>query len=126
MDRHFEYIDANGKHWTGVQNIPSLPRESDKSVIAAGNRLLANQARAGGWLPFPGEVQDGKPIYVKTWHPDFPYSEHDDYVDTVSQALGWCRQNGVVLRKVEYEEAETARNQFRKQVSVPYAIKRGQ
>src|SRR5262249_41285067 len=53
----------------------------------------------------------------------FPYAAHDDYVDSVSQALGWVRKNGVVLRKVEYEQQEIERNTFRKQLGVPYAIK---
>lgn len=52
----------------------------------------------------------------------FPYGANDDWCDTVSQALGWCRRNGVVLRKAEYDEDELERNRFRKQPSVPYAI----
>lgn len=53
----------------------------------------------------------------------FPYGANDDYVDSVSQALGWVRKNGVVCRKVEYEEAEEDRMRYRKPVGVPYAIR---
>lgn len=52
----------------------------------------------------------------------FPYGAHDDYCDSVSQALGFARKNGVVLRKVEYDEEELARNRFKKQLRVPYSI----
>lgn len=42
--------------------------------------------------------------------------------DTVSQALGWCRKHGVVLRKVEYSEEEYERNKFRRPIGIPYAL----
>lgn len=54
----------------------------------------------------------------------FPFGAHDDWTDTVSQALGFVRKNGVVLRKVEWDDAERERKIFRKRPSVPYAIKR--
>lgn len=54
----------------------------------------------------------------------FPFGAHDDYVDTVSQVLGWVRKNGVALRKVEYEAMELERKRYRKQPKVPYAIGR--
>jgi phage terminase large subunit-like protein len=57
---------------------------------------------------------------------DFPYSSHDDWTDTVSQALGWVRQNGVVLREPEWRDAEYERNVFRRALTVPYAIKRSE
>lgn len=52
----------------------------------------------------------------------FPYAAHDDYTDSVSQALGWVRKNGVVLRRVEYDEQELERNKFKKALKPPYAI----
>lgn len=52
----------------------------------------------------------------------FPRAPHDDYVDTVSMALSWMRKNGVVLRKVEYDDQETDRKKFRRTQQVPYAI----
>lgn len=55
---------------------------------------------------------------------DFPYSAHDDWTDTVSQALNWVRQNGVILRKEEWSEAEYERNLYRKPLTVPYSIRR--
>jgi hypothetical protein len=55
---------------------------------------------------------------------DFPYGEHDDWTDTVSQALGWVRRNGVVLRKAEWDEQEYERAKFRRPAGVPYAIGR--
>lgn len=55
----------------------------------------------------------------------FPYGAHDDYVDCTSMALGFARKNGVVLRKVEWSEAEEDRQKFRRAVGVPYTIKRG-
>ena len=54
----------------------------------------------------------------------FPYAEHDDYADAVAHALGWVRKNGVVLRKVEYDEIELERKRFKKAPGVPYAIRR--
>lgn len=55
---------------------------------------------------------------------DFPYSAHDDWTDTVSQALGWVRRNGVVLHKDEWTDMEYERNVYRKPLTVPYAIRR--
>jgi phage terminase large subunit-like protein len=55
---------------------------------------------------------------------DFPYSAHDDWTDTVSQALGWVRRNGVVLRKEEWDDMEYERNLYRKPLTVPYSIRR--
>ena len=56
----------------------------------------------------------------------FPYGAHDDYCDTVSQALSFARKNGVVLRKVEYQAEEAERRRYRKPMGTPYAIsKRG-
>lgn len=52
----------------------------------------------------------------------FPYAKHDDYVDTVSQCLRWVRQNGVVLRKAEYDDEELERRRYKKPLTVPYAI----
>jgi phage terminase large subunit-like protein len=52
----------------------------------------------------------------------FPYGAFDDLVDTVSQALGFARKNGVILRRPEYLDAETERQRYRKQISVPYSI----
>lgn len=54
----------------------------------------------------------------------FPYGEHDDYVDSVSQALGWVRKNGVVVRKVEWSKSELARQKYRKPHRTPYSIAR--
>lgn len=55
----------------------------------------------------------------------FPYGAHDDLVDCVSQTLAFVRRNGVVLRKVEFDEEELERNRFRKTPGVPYAIRAG-
>lgn len=54
----------------------------------------------------------------------FPYGAHDDYCDTVSQAVGWVRKNGVILRKEEWDEDETERQRYRRAPSVPYMIGR--
>lgn len=54
----------------------------------------------------------------------FPYGAHDDWTDTVSQALLWIRQNGVVVRRVEYDIAELEAKRYRKPARVPYAIGR--
>jgi phage terminase large subunit-like protein len=55
---------------------------------------------------------------------DFPYSAHDDWTDTVSMVLGWVRQNGVVLRREEWDDLQYERNVYRKPLTVPYSIKR--
>jgi len=52
----------------------------------------------------------------------FPRGAHDDYVDSLSQGLGWMRKRGVVLRKVEYDDQETEKRRYRRTPSVPYAI----
>lgn len=86
---------------------------------------------------------DGKPELIDNWSggiiyaPDkdwadeiinevasFPYGQHDDYVDTVSMAVGWVRNNGVVLRKVEWDDQEIERKMYKKKLGVPYAIAR--
>lgn len=54
----------------------------------------------------------------------FPMAAHDDYVDCVSMALGWVRKNGVVVRKVEYEDERDNAMRYRPRVGVPYAIRR--
>lgn len=88
MNRHFEYIDSEGKHWSGVQELAHLPREDMATVIRSGNRLLAILARGKGWKPFPGEVSGGKPVYVHTWHPDFPFSERMKRINLVQVKNG--------------------------------------
>lgn len=52
----------------------------------------------------------------------FPRAPHDDYVDTVSMALSFMRKNGVVLRKVEFDDQEYEAKKFKKTMSVPYSI----
>jgi predicted phage terminase large subunit-like protein len=52
----------------------------------------------------------------------FPRGSHDDYVDTVSQAMAFMRRHGVVLRKAEHDAAELEAKRFRKAPGVPYAI----
>lgn len=54
----------------------------------------------------------------------FPFGSHDDYTDTVSQAIGWIRKNGVVLRRQEWEAEELEARRYRKAVAAPYAIRR--
>jgi phage terminase large subunit-like protein len=54
----------------------------------------------------------------------FPTGAHDDFVDCLSMGMGWIRKNGVVLRRVEWDERELERKQFRKSIGVPYAIRR--
>lgn len=88
MHRHFEYIDNEGQHQAGVQNIPSLPRESIKTVERQGNRLLAHNARLNGWKPFPGEVDNGKPVYLHTFHPDFPLSKRMERINHIRNVNG--------------------------------------
>lgn len=124
------------------QTVLVKPDQDKVSRLKAVSHLFSGDYRR---LADGGKDLEGKPTFIDNWAggviyapdrdwaetvitevADFPYSEHDDFVDTVSQALAWCRANGVVLRKVEYEEAETARNQYRKPSSVPYSIKRNQ
>lgn len=88
MHRHYEYIHHTGKRACGTQNIPNLPRETYESLIADANRHLATNARAGGWLPFPGEIVGGQPVYVHVWHPEFPLSEQMKRVNHIQNANG--------------------------------------
>lgn len=53
----------------------------------------------------------------------FPRGAHDDYVDSGVQAIAWMRQNGVLLRRPEYDEIETEKRRYRKGLSVPYSIR---
>lgn len=52
----------------------------------------------------------------------FPRGAHDDYCDTVSQALAYMRRHGVVLRRVEWDAQELERKKYRRTPSLPYAI----
>lgn len=68
---------------------------------------------------------------LKDWADDvisevasFPNGAHDDWVDTVSQGLGWVRKNGVALRKVEFDAAEREERTFKPAPGVPYRIRR--
>ena len=79
------------------------------------------------------DVYSGGAIYAPTreWADEvidqvaaFPRAAHDDYVDCVSMALGWVRKNGVVLRRVEYEDERDASMRYRPRIGVPYAIRR--
>lgn len=117
--------------------------EPDRSKIA---RLKAvEHLFSGDYQKLPTGVigPDGKAEMMDSWTggmifaPDrewaemvigevaaFPYGAHDDLVDAVSQAINWIRKNGVVLRKVEWDEQERVRNTYRKERPVPYAIRR--
>ena len=55
----------------------------------------------------------------------FPTAAHDDYVDSVSQALAWIRRHGVVLPKREFERAEYQAKLWKPSPGVPYAIRAG-
>lgn len=89
MNRHYEYVDADGKHWCAAQELSHLPRENMDGVIRQANRLLANLARGKGWNPFPGEVKDGQPVYVHTWHPNFPMAERMKRINAVNHENGY-------------------------------------
>lgn len=121
--------------WQTVLVIP----EGDKvSRLKAVSHLFSGDVKK---LP-DGFEPDGKPRFKMHWDggvvwaplkdfaeevitqtASFPYSTHDDFVDTVSQALGWCRKNGVVLRKQEFDEIEYERNLFKKARPTPYVIR---
>ena len=115
-----------------------IPQGDKVSRLRAVSHLFSGDVRR---LP-DGFDGDGKPKFTMSWGggvvfaPDrdfveevitqvatFPYSTHDDYVDTVSMALSWCRKNGVILRKEEFDFEETERNTFRKPLKTPYAIR---
>jgi len=108
------------------------PQGDKASRLKAVEHLFSGDARKD---PVTGVVaMSGGMIYApdRDWADEiisevaaFPYGSHDDYVDTVSMALGWVRKNGVILRKTEYLEAELERNKYRKPMSVPYSIKAG-
>jgi phage terminase large subunit-like protein len=116
------------------------PGSLDKtSRLQAVSHLFSGDVKR---MPDGTHDEVGRPNYIETWSggivyaPDrdwadeviaevssFPYGTYDDYVDTVSLALSWCRKNGVVLRKVEWDAMEEERMRYRKPVGVPYAIK---
>ena len=52
----------------------------------------------------------------------FPRGAHAEFVPTVSMALEWCRKNGVVMRKVEYDTQEDEKLKFKPSRGVPYVI----
>lgn len=56
---------------------------------------------------------------------NFPRGAHDDMTDALSQALAWIRRNGVVLRKVEHDNAESDARRYKRRPGVPYAIGKG-
>lgn len=53
---------------------------------------------------------------------NFPRSAHDDYVDSISQALAWMRRNGVAVRAEEHRHNEEQAQRYRPTPGVPYAI----
>lgn len=122
------------------QTVLVKPDQDKVSRLKAVSHLFSGDYKR---LADGGKDLEGKPTFIDSWTggliyapdrdwaetvitevADFPYGEHDDFCDTVSQALAWCRANGVVLRKTEFEEMELERNRFRKAPGVPYAIKR--
>ena len=52
----------------------------------------------------------------------FPRGAHDDYVDTLSQALLWMRKTGLALNRAEHREREEDAQTYRPPMGVPYAI----
>jgi predicted phage terminase large subunit-like protein len=44
----------------------------------------------------------------------FPRGKHDDYVDSVTQALIWMRRSGIAVRREEHDEDEIAARKYRK------------
>lgn len=52
----------------------------------------------------------------------FPQGKNDDWVDSGVQAISWLRTNGVALRKVEFDEEETMKTQYRKPRPAPYDV----
>lgn len=52
----------------------------------------------------------------------FPRGQHDDYVDSMSQALAYLRRTGVLLTKQEYDDAAEEAMRYRPPIGVPYAI----
>lgn len=114
------------------------PQGDKVSRLKAVSHLFSGDVRR---LP-DGHDLEGKPKFRMDWRggvvfaPDkdfadevitqvatFPYSSHDDYVDTVSMCLGWVRKNGVILRKQEYDEQEYERNLFKRPRPIPYQIR---
>lgn len=115
-----------------------IPQGDKVSRLRAISHLFSGDVKR---LP-DGHDAEGKPKFKMNWTggvvfaPDkewaeeviaqtatFPYSSHDDYVDTVSMALSWCRKTGVVLRKAEYDDREYERNLYKKPLKTPYTIR---
>lgn len=88
MNRHFEYIDADGKLNAATINVHTLERENASAMINKTNELIANLARVKGWQPFPGETAGGKPVYVHAWHPSFAPSEQMKRINHVQNVNG--------------------------------------
>jgi len=107
------------------------PQGDKVSRLKAVEHLFSGDARRD---PVSGVISmSGGIVHApdKDWADDiiaevaaFPYGTHDDYCDSVTQALSWVRKNGVVVRKVEYQMNEEERIRYRKPLGTPYAIKR--
>lgn len=115
-----------------------LPQGDKVSRLRAVSHLFSGDVKR---LP-DGQDIEGKPKFKMhwtggvVWAPDkdwceevitqvatFPYASHDDYVDSVTQALSWVRKNGVVVRAAEWDEQEYERNLFKKARPIPYQIR---
>lgn len=135
-----DVADEIQRLYTGAPWVVELikPLGDKESRLRAVSHLFSGDVKR---MP-DGFDEYGKARFIDTWHggvvfapdkdwadevisevADFPYGEHDDWCDTVSQALGWVRRNGVVLRKAEWDDQEYQRQLYRKPMGVPYAIK---
>lgn len=108
------------------------PKGDKVSRLQAVAHLFSGDVR---YLPQPDGTRAETFVNGMIWAPDkewaeevisevaaFPRAAHDDYTDTVAQAVGWIRRNGVVLRKTEWEAEELERQTYKRPVGVPYAL----
>jgi phage terminase large subunit-like protein len=122
--------DEIRRHYVNAtwQTVLVLPERSKVARLRAVEHLFSGDYRKD---PNGVEYWEGGMIYapdrdfadeVINQVASFPYGQHDDYVDSVTQALGWMRKVGVVLRKVEHEIDEEEAARYRKPLGVPYSI----
>lgn len=91
--------------------------EVDGNKVA---RLYANQALfADGRIYAPEKAWADTVI---TEVSQFPKSKHKDYTDTVSQALSWLRNEGILLLGTEADSENLARNTFRSSPKARYDV----
>lgn len=94
-----------------VPGVPYNPGRADKTARA---HMVAPLLECGAVYLMESRKEPGKPVTwarpLVTQCEEFPNGEHDDYVDTMTQALIYLRDSDFLVLEAAPEEAETERD----------------